>query len=107
MKRGDIVIGAERGVLTTKPRPYLVVQSDAFEGGATVTVCPITGDTASFPLFRIRVDASSGNGLEKPSAIMVDKIHTLQSSSFDRIIGRLEDDLTIQVDDALQRWLDL
>jgi mRNA interferase MazF len=59
MTRGDVVIVADRrGEFTGKPRPALVVQSDAFRDAPTVPILPITSDgQMDAPLLHIPVPA--------------------------------------------------
>ena len=73
MKRGDLdSIAMQRDF--GKPRPALIVQSDLFnEAHPSVTVLPLTSEIRSTPLFRITVDPSTENGLQKVSQVMVDK----------------------------------
>jgi mRNA interferase MazF len=108
LKRGDLVIAAERGRLTAKPRPWLIVQSDAYnEVHPSITLCLITSRKTGAGQFRIAVEASSGNGLDDDSEVMVDKLVTLSRESVVRVVGTLEDEPLAEVDAALRRWLDL
>jgi len=66
MKRGDFVTVALQGDLG-KPRPALVIQTDAFASLKTVTVLPVTGSLVDAPLLRITLEPSDANGLQKPS----------------------------------------
>ena len=70
MKRGDLVSIAVQGDFG-KPRPALVIQSDNFASHATVTVLLVSSALVDAPLFRITVQPTPGNGLQKPSQIMV------------------------------------
>src|SRR5215469_10416756 len=73
MRRGDLITVALPGDFG-KPRPALVIQSDLFnETHPTVTVLPLTSDLRNAPLFRVLVEPSPENGLEKVSQIMIDK----------------------------------
>ena len=45
-----------------KPRPAVVIQSDLFEDHPSVTVLPITSDLRDAPLFRLRVEPTTGRG---------------------------------------------
>ena len=67
-----MVIVATRGAYRSKPRPALVVQSDAFNPTHTsVTICPITSDCLDAPLFRISLPAARRTGLAVASQVMV------------------------------------
>ena len=72
MKRGDVVTIALQGNLA-KPRPALVIQSDLFDAHPSVTILPVTSDLRDTPLFRIAVEPTPENGLNKPSQVMADK----------------------------------
>jgi len=74
MIRGDFLTIAKPGDFG-KPRPALVIQADQFGEHATVTVTvlPATSTLVAAPLFRITVAPNAGNGLQKPSQVMVDK----------------------------------
>ena len=68
MKRGDLVLVRARGEFSAKPRPCVVVQSDLFNPThQSVTLCPITSQLATAPLFRIALTPTTSNGLKKPS----------------------------------------
>ena len=85
VKRGDVVIVATRGAYTSKPRPALVVQSDAFNAThASVTICPIVA-----------------------SQVMVDKVVSVPRAVIGRSIGRIESTELDLVGRALQVWLSL
>lgn len=108
MRRGDVVIAAERGRLGGKPRPWLVVQSDAFNPThATLTLCMISASADQEGLFRIRVEPNPKNGLEQPSIVMIDVILSVVRRSIDKVVGQLDEEGMMRVDEALLHWLDL
>ncbi len=107
MKRGDIVVAAASGEYANKARPWLVVQSDHFAEHPSVTLLLITSTIQSAPIFRITIDPSAGNGLQKVSQIAIDKIVTLPSDSITRVIGTLDPDSMVRVTRALAVWLGL
>jgi mRNA interferase MazF len=108
VKRGDVVIVATRGAYTGKPRPALVVQSDAFNAThASITVCPITSDCVDAPLFRVSLPAGRRTGLEMPSQVMVDKVVSVPREAIGRAIGRTESSELDSVGRALQAWLSI
>ncbi len=94
MRRGQIVIVSAAGDYG-KPRPAVVVQTDAFpETHASVVVCQMTSDLVEAPDFRITVEPSATNGLRLRSQIMVDKPVTVRRERVASAIGRLaEEDL--------------
>jgi mRNA interferase MazF len=57
MRRGDVVTVATTGDYG-KPRPAVIVQSNAFpEHHASVIVCPMTSDLVEAPDFRFKAVA--------------------------------------------------
>ena len=50
-----------------EPRPALVIQSDPFNEHATVTVLLVSSALVDAPLFRVTIQPTSVNGLQKPS----------------------------------------
>jgi mRNA interferase MazF len=106
VSRGDLITIALPGDYG-KPRPALVVQSDAFSGLASVTVLRLTSETHSLPLIRITVEPSSENGLAKRSQIMIDKAATVPRTKIGQRIGRLRPATMRMVAVALSRFLEL
>ena len=106
--RGSIVVLAAKGPYTGKPRPAVVVQSDAFNAThASITVCPITSDCVDAPLFRVPLPPGDRTGLVVASQVMADKLISVPRSAINRAIGTCDDLHLEQIDDALRRWLDL
>lgn len=90
MRRGDVVVVAAAGDYG-KPRPAVVVQSDAFpESHASVVVCQLTSDLADAPDFRITLEPNDDNGLRTRSQVMADKPITVRRERIGGVIGRLE-----------------
>ncbi len=89
MRRGDIVtvaVNCDYG----KPRPAVVVQSDALpEAHASVIVCQMTSILIVGSAFRVDVKSKAANGLSADSQIMVDKPVTVRSDRIGTLIGRL------------------
>jgi mRNA interferase MazF len=48
-----------------KPHPSLIIQSDLFDEHPSVTILPVTSELRNTPLFRITIEPSSDNGLQK------------------------------------------
>lgn len=88
-----------------KPRPALVIQSDLFAGTATVTVLLLTSTRAEAPLIRIDVAPSPGNGLRRPSQVMIDKAMTVRAERLGAPFGRLDDAELLAVSRALALFL--
>ena len=91
MRRGDLVTVAAAGDYG-KPRPAVIVQTDAFpQGHASVVVCQLTSELTEAPDFRVTIDPSPENGLRLPSQVMADKPVTIRRERIGRRIGRLGD----------------
>lgn len=104
MRRGDLVTIALQGDYG-KPRPALIIQSDLFDEHPSVTILPVTGELRDTPLFRITVKPSDGNGLSKPSQVMVDKAQTVPREKVGETVGRLDDNAMLAVNRALAVFL--
>ncbi|NGO63377.1 type II toxin-antitoxin system PemK/MazF family toxin [Rhizobium daejeonense] len=104
MKRGDLVTVAVSGDFG-KPRPALVVQADAFEGTGTVTVLLITSTLVEAPLIRPSIEPNAGNGLSKPSQIMVDKALSVRRERIGPTIGHIDDETMLSVTRSLALFL--
>jgi mRNA interferase MazF len=102
--RGDLVTVTAPGDYG-KPRPALVVQSDLFDELPSVTLCLITSDLRDTPIFRITVDPSSGNGLQRISQVQVDKLMTVARERIGGVIGRLDDASLLKVNRSLAVFL--
>ncbi len=90
MRRGDVVIVAAPGDYG-KPRPAVIVQSDAIPDSHTpVVICPMTSAIAEAD-FRITVEPEAGTGLQLRSQIMADKPVTIRRERIGQRIGRLSD----------------
>lgn len=88
MRRGDIVTVAVPGDYG-KPRPAVVVQTDAFPPThGSVVVCQMTSVLVDVS-FRVTVQASPDNGLQVTTQIMADKPTTVRRMKIGRQIGRL------------------
>jgi mRNA interferase MazF len=89
MRRGDVVAVAVAGDYG-KPRPAVIVQSDAFpEEHPSVVVCQMTSQLEEAAAFRVTVDPGPENGLRARSQIMADKPVTIRRERVGRQIGRL------------------
>ena len=104
--RGQLVTIAMSGDYG-KPRPALVIQSDAFADLPSVTVLRMTSEQHDWPLLRITVAPSAANGLQEISQVMIDKAATVPKAKLGRPFGRLEADTLRSVDHALKGFLGL
>lgn len=102
--RGDFVTIAMQGDFG-KPRPALVIQADQFDEQATVTVLLVSSTLVNAPLFRITVQPSVGNALQKPSQVMVDKAMTMKRDKLGQAFGRIDADAMVEVERCLAVFL--
>jgi mRNA interferase MazF len=105
VKRGDLVVAAAAGDCG-KPRPYLVIQSDAFPL-ESVSLCPLATEIKEISEVRVLVAADEANGLREDSLIMVDKIVTVRRDRVSRQIGCISDETRLALDRALMVFFDL
>jgi mRNA interferase MazF len=105
--RGEVWTAAGGKDYAGKPRPVLIVQDDRFDGTNSITVCAFTSDPTDAPLFRLVVEPSKGNGLDKTSRLMVDKVTTVPKAKLGNRIGRLSDSDMVRVNRALMIFLGL
>jgi mRNA interferase MazF len=91
MKRGDVVIVAAAGDYG-KPRPAVVMQTDAFpENHPSVVICQMTSDIVDAPDFRVTIEPNEKNGLRVRSQVMADKPVTVRRERIGGLVGRLAD----------------
>jgi len=89
MRRGDVVTVAAAGDYG-KPRPAVIVQTDAFPAThASVVVCQMTSELTDAPDFRVTLDPSAANGLRVRSQVMADKPVAVRRERLGQTIGRL------------------
>ncbi len=102
MKRGDIVTVAPPGD-DGKPRPAVVVQTDVLTelGSQSLILCLMSSAEMQSPLFRIAVEPTEANGLNRPSQIMVDKLLTVPRKKIAGAIGSLTDEQMVQLNRTL------
>jgi mRNA interferase MazF len=101
MKRGDVVTVTASGDYG-KPRPAVIVQSDAFPAThPSVVICQMTSEIAVASDFRVTIKPSDKNGLREQSQIMADKPVTVRRSRIGTTIGRLGDEDLGQLNAAL------
>jgi mRNA interferase MazF len=102
--RGDLVTVSLSGDFG-KPRPALVIQSDAFSLHPSVTILSLTSDLFDAPNIRVTVQPNEGNGLQLPSQIMIDRAATLRRDKVGKRIGRIDSQLLEDVYGKLIRFL--
>lgn len=91
MQRGDVVVVAAAGDYG-KPRPAVIVQTDAFpQSHVSVVLCQLTSDLVDAPDFRVTVEPKPENGLRLTSQVMADKPVTVRRERIGQRIGRIGD----------------
>lgn len=102
MRRGDVVTVSGAGDYG-KPRPAVVIQSDYLTdaGLGSIIVCLISGYVDDAATFRLTIEHEPGNGLRKPSQLMVDKLMAVRRSRIGKVIGRLDDETMLGLNRAL------
>ena len=103
-KRGDSITIALPGDLGT-PRPGLTIQTNQFEGTATVTILLVSSTFVQAPLLRVTVQPGSENGLQKPSQVMIDKIMTLKRDKLGRAFGHIGPEVLLEIERGLAVFL--
>jgi len=83
MKRFDIYT-TTGGTYSTKPRPAVIIQALAFDDFDSLTVIPMTTIEVNSD-FRIKIEPSKENNLEKTGFVMIDKLTTIKKSGLGNI----------------------
>ncbi|MCX5497382.1 type II toxin-antitoxin system PemK/MazF family toxin [Kaistia dalseonensis] len=107
MSRGEVWTVAGGPDYASKPRPVVILQSDAFAAIDSVTICPITSNLADAAFVRLLIEPSAENGLRTPSDLMVDKITTVPRSKLGKRIGRLGENEMKRLGEAVVEFLAL
>jgi mRNA interferase MazF len=104
VRRGDFVKVVTLGSYG-KPRPAVIVQSDLFNQHPSISVLPLSSELRNAPLFRVRIEPTAMNGLDKLSEVMVDKIQTIPIEKIGGEIGRASDEEMLAINRALAIFL--
>lgn len=88
MKRGDIVTVSAPGDYG-KPRPAVIVQSDALNAADSVLAALFTSAVTDASLYRLTIQPGRVTGLKFVSQVMVDKILAYPRAKCGPVIGRL------------------
>jgi mRNA interferase MazF len=107
MRRGDIWTVAGGNDYAGKPRPVVIVQDDRFDATDSITVCAFTSDETDAPLFRLPVEPNERNGLRAASRLMVDKITTVPKRKVGALLGRLDEEDILRLNQAVLVFLGL
>lgn len=101
MKRGEVWTVAGGPDYTGKPRPVVILQDNAFDATAFITICPFTTHMVDAPLLRLAVEPSAQNGLRVATQLMIDKITTVSKTKVHRRVGRLSDEDILRLNRAV------
>ena len=104
MNRGEVWTVAG-GVYSSKPRPAVIIQDDAFSETNSVTVAPLTTTLLDAPLLRLRVMMIAEAGVANDSDVMVDKITTVRRSHVGQKLGRLTNEQMVELERLLMTFL--
>jgi mRNA interferase MazF len=107
MRRGSIWTVAGGKDYAGKPRPVVIVQDDRFDATDSITVCAFTTDSTEAPLIRLAVEPNERNGLSVPCRLMVDKITTVPKTKVGALVGRLDDEDILRLNQAVLVFLGL
>ena len=101
MKRGDVVIATGPG-FGKKPRPFVVMQADAYAILPTLILLPISSELAD-PPSRLRVPLKPGeaNGLRKKCEVSAELPVTVRIDRVHQHIGQLDSEDLLRVEQAL------
>ena len=88
VKRGDIVTIPAQGDYG-KPRPAVVVQSDALNAADSVLVALFTSAVTDARFYRLTVEPAPANGLKAVPQVMVDKVLAYPRAKCGSAIGHL------------------
>jgi mRNA interferase MazF len=107
VKRGEIWTVSGGADYADKPRPAIVLQDDAFDATASITICPLTTHQVDAPLIRLVIEPSQRNGLRSTSHAMIDKITTVSKKKLEHHVGKLSDEDIVRVNRAILVFLGL
>ena len=68
MRRGEVRTAAGGKDYAGKPRPVVIVKSDAFDATESVTVCGLTTNPTEAPLARTVIEPNETNGIKVHAA---------------------------------------
>lgn len=107
MRRGDVVLVSLPGDYG-KTRPAVVVQNDeTADIFKSCTILLMTSELVSGSLYRLTVEPTIANGLDRTSQVQIDKIASPPRSKLRGPVGRLTDGQMRDIELALLRHLDI
>jgi len=98
----DPTVGREQA----KTRPCLVVSANGFNHSASglVIAIPITSKNKNIPI-HISIEPGVG-GLKVKSYLMCEQIRSVSIKRIDNYLGRVEEDILVEIENMLKRLLD-
>jgi len=115
MRRGEVRmvdLDPARGAEASKLRPAVIVSNDAANstaarlGRGVVTVVPVTSSVERVYPFQVLLPAGAG-GLPRDSKAQAEQVRSIDAGRIGEQLGRLPDDLTASLDEALRLHLAL
>jgi mRNA interferase MazF len=107
MRRGEVWTAAGGKDYAGKPRPVVIVQSDAFDVTESITVCGLTTNPTEAPLVRPVFEPNDTNGLNVACRLMADKITTMPRAKLGNRLGYLADEDVLRMNRAILVFLGL
>ena len=107
MKRGEVWTVSGGKDYVGKPRPAVIIQDNNFTSTDSITICAFTTDDTDAPLLRLLIEANPQNGLKSDSRLMVDKITTVPKSKIGSLLGKLNDEDMVKLNQAIFVFLGL
>jgi mRNA interferase MazF len=107
MRRGEVWTAAGGKDYAGKPRPVVIVQSDAFDATEAITVCGLTTNPTEAPLVRPVIEPNDTNGLNVACRLMADKLTTMPRAKLGNRVGRLADEDVLRMNRAILVFLGL
>jgi mRNA interferase MazF len=106
VKRGDIDFVSYPEYFG-KPRPTVVVQSDALTASDSVLVTLFTSKIVAAPFCRLTIGQSQANGLMTASQLMADKIMAYPRAKCGPAVGRLSESEMLVLNNMLSVMIGL
>src|SRR4051794_13931733 len=105
MKRGENWTVAGGTCYAGKPLRAVIVQDDSFGAKDSITIFPFTTDQDEAPRFRLPPAPNERNGLRAACRMMVDKITIVPKTKVGGRIGRLDDEDSLRLNQAVLVFL--
>ena len=107
MRRSDVVLVSLPGDYG-KTRPAVIVQNDdVADILQSCTILLMTSELADGSLYRLTIESTVENGLDRTTQVQIDKIASPPRSKLRGPIGRLSDQQMRDIDLARLRHLDI